>query len=922
VNLFSKHPRAAGWTALVTVVLCAGLAAAEDREAPGASTQSAAGVSVSGTVKDGSGAAVPAAEVSLLDAQQALLATTVSTGEGTFSFAGVAAGSYLLRTQSPGFATFRSAVSVGRTPAVVDVVLRPPQLSEEVTVTANPGHVEGVDSVSQSVSVIRGEEIALRAKSVLAQVVNEEVGVHLQRTSPTIAGIVVRGLTGNKVSVFLDGQRYSTGAARGGINTFLDLVDPTSLETVEVLRGPSSAQYGSDALGGSVQLLTRTPALAAASSEVHGSYGVGFGSADNSFGSNLSTTYSSRSYAVVGSLGGRRVNTLRPGGGTDSHNALRRFFDVDPASVLDDGRLPDTAFTQYGGMLKLNWVPSSHDRVVATYQRGQQDGGKRYDQLLGGDGNLVADLRNLMLDYASLKYDRSGFAFFDTLTLGYSFNAQREERVNQGGNGNQRNAINHEYEKTRVHGTQLTAARTLGRHALLLGGDFYAEAITAPSFGFDPVTQGVSVRRGRVPDGARYRNGGVFAQDIVEAIAGRLRLAANVRWSAASYEAKAADSPLVDGKPLWPDDSADFGSVTFRAGAVFTPSPVLSITANVSRGFRAPHITDLGTVGLTGSGFEVSPEVLRGLGATVGSTAGSTALFTGRPADRLDPERSMSYEAALRFHRGNVDTDLVGFVNDIKGNIQKQALILPPGAVGRTLGDQIISRQTPEGAVFVPLSSSPVLVNANFDDARVWGIEHSLDVRPGSDWIFASVLTYLRAEDRSTKRPPNIEGGTPAADAWLRLRYAPRGKRYWIEPYLHAATRQSRLSSLDLEDRRSGATRSRNSIAGFFDNGARARGLIGAGADGLPGTADDVLTLTGETLGQIQARVLGAEAAAPLYTSIPGYAVFGVRGSWSLAAGHDVLIDVENIGDRNYRGISWGVDAPGFGVSVRYTGKF
>ena len=80
--------------------------------------------------------------------------------------------------------------------------------------------------MSQPVSVIGPEEIMLRGKSVLAQVANEEVGLHLQRTSPTIAGIFVRGLTGNKVSVFLDGQRYSTGAMRGGINTFLDLVDP------------------------------------------------------------------------------------------------------------------------------------------------------------------------------------------------------------------------------------------------------------------------------------------------------------------------------------------------------------------------------------------------------------------------------------------------------------------------------------------------------------------------------------------------------------------------------------------------------------------------------------------------------------------------------------------------------------------------
>ena len=56
-----------------------------------------------------------------------------------------------------------------------------------------------------------------------------------------MAGIFVRGLTGNKVNVFVDGVRYSNGAQRGGVNTFLDLIDPSVLEGIEVLRGPNSA---------------------------------------------------------------------------------------------------------------------------------------------------------------------------------------------------------------------------------------------------------------------------------------------------------------------------------------------------------------------------------------------------------------------------------------------------------------------------------------------------------------------------------------------------------------------------------------------------------------------------------------------------------------------------------------------------------
>ena len=63
-------------------------------------------------------------------------------------------------------------------------------------------------------------------KTVVAQAIEGEAGVALQRTSPTMAGMFVRGLTGNKVNVFVDGVRYSNGAQRGGVNTFLDLIEP------------------------------------------------------------------------------------------------------------------------------------------------------------------------------------------------------------------------------------------------------------------------------------------------------------------------------------------------------------------------------------------------------------------------------------------------------------------------------------------------------------------------------------------------------------------------------------------------------------------------------------------------------------------------------------------------------------------------
>ncbi len=871
------------------------------------------------TVRDATGAVVSGARVALLDGQRGTVAAGRSDGEGRARLE-AKPGAYLLQVESTGFEAGALAVQVGEAAGSAVVTLAPKGVVEEVTITASPGLVQGVDATPQQVNVIGEQELRLRAKAVLAQVADGEVGLHWQRTSPTLSGIFVRGLTGNKVSVFVDGVRFSTAAMRGGINTFFNLNDAETMSGVEVLRGPSSAQYGSDALGGSVQLLSRTPSLTASGQDFSGFLSLSGGSADASAGSSVGGTWSGTHAALQATLSGRRASTLRPGDGLDSHNAVTRFFDQ-PSSIVIGERLPDTAFTQYGGNLKGTWAPSADFQLIGSYTRSQQDHGKRYDQLLGGDGNLVAELGNLKLDFGYLKLDKRNLGFFDQATLTYSINIQREERINQGGNGNPNAAINHEPERMRAHGLQAALIKRAGRHTLALGGDATFEKIQAPSFSESATTGATTVRRGRVPDGATYEQGGLYVQDVFQA-SSRLSVVGNLRLGGASYGSQAANSPLVNGEPLWPDDSLDASAWTFRLGGVFELAEGFSLAGTVGRGFRAPHITDLGTLGLTGTGFEAAYADVAGLGPRVGSTADARAVDVGLAAAPLEPETSLTYEGSLRWRRASFDTDLTVYANDIRGNIAYQSLLLPQGAVGTPLGDQTITQQLPSGVVFVPASSNPVLIRANFDDARLWGVEYTFNARLGSDWSAGVVATYQHAQDRRTGLPPNIEGGTPNPEGWLRLRWAPAGKSYWVEPYLRVALDQDRLSSLDLGDRRTGASRSRSSIASFFTNGARARGLVGNGPDGRPGTSDDVLLATGETLAQIQSRVLGTASSSSLYTQVNGFTVLGLRGGLRFGQKHELLVDVGNVGDVNYRGISWGVDAPGFGVYVRYTARF
>ncbi|MFN2416679.1 MAG: TonB-dependent receptor domain-containing protein [Pyrinomonadaceae bacterium] len=917
---------------LFAICLCAVLACAPPPRA--FARQGSQGV-VEGSVTDASGGALAGVRVHLMDAQQALVAAGETTAEGRFRLERIAPGTYVLRASREDFATRRLPVEVSASQAAtLAVTLEVETLAEHVTVTAEAGQVADARSTAQPVNVIPEEEILQRAPEVVAQIVEEEPGVNLQRTSPSLSAVFVRGLTGRNVGVYVDGVRYTTSTQRGGVGTFFSLIEPSSLETVEILRGPNSSQYGSDVLGGVVNFISQAPTYGGTDGEWHGNANVFYTSPTNGFGGNTLLTYGTRKYGLLLNANARRINRLRPAGGLDSHAAVTRFLGI-PSDVLGE-RLPDTAFTQYGGLLRASYNLDDKTQLLASYTRNHQDGGRRYDQLAGGDGNLIADLRNLMTDLFYARVVRQGLGLFDNGQFTFSYNGQREERVNQGGQGNPLAAVTNQRERTNVLGYSFHVDKRAGeRNTLTLGADVYRDRVSAPAFTTDPATRSVTPSRPRIPNGARYLSYGVFAQDVFTAVPDRLRLSGALRYSVASYRSRAENAPVVAGRPLFPDDSARFGALSGRVGAVVTVGGGFDIAGKYVRGFRAPNTTDLGIVGLVGTGFEVDAATAAALGGFVGTTSGPDAVSTGIPVAPLRPEKSDSFDLSLRYTHARFRAELTGFTNKLSDAYFDQALVLPPGAVGRFLGTEQVVSQNADGLVFVALATSPVLVRVNYDDARFNGVEFNADASLSSDFTATGNFTYVRARSLLNDLPPNVEGGVPPATGFVSLRYQQgRGSRFFVEAYSSLAARQDRLSSLVLSDRRTGAARSRAQIQNFFRRGACARGVTTPGTTGQCGSAGGVLVSTGETLAQVQDRLLPIGATingvtvvdndtdVPLFTHLPGYGLVGLRGAVRFGERSELFFDFENIADKRYRGISWGVDGAGRGVTLRYRYKF
>ena len=202
-------------------------------------------------------------------------------------------------------------------------------------------------------------------------------------------------------------------------------------------------------------------------------------------------------------------------------------------------------------------------------------------------------------------------------------------------------------------------------------------------------------------------------------------------------------------------------------------------TARVGQGFRAPNVNDFGSIGLSGVGFEVSPDEGKRVG---GQAAVIGTLADSRPVADLLPESLLGYEGSVRLQARGVRTTFSAFSSDLEDFIERRTLLMPSGAVGSQIGGQTIISQDSSGAVYTALASTPVYVRANSGRVRLSGIEGVLSWDVRRRLHVAGNVSYVRGEDLTTGLPPNLENGVPPLHGYAGLTWTP-DSRWWGEVY-------------------------------------------------------------------------------------------------------------------------------------------
>jgi outer membrane receptor protein involved in Fe transport len=483
------------------------------------------------------------------------------------------------------------------------------RLTETVITPAR--RAEPLAEVPFSTAVVREEDLSgTRAPRSLPEALRLVPGVMVQKTAYGQGSPYIRGLTGFRTLMLIDGIRLNNSVFRDGPNQYLATVDNFSISRLELVRGPGSVLYGSDSMGGTLNMFPVTPAL--------GPDGYGFGG-------RVFTRYATAEHSSV-----TRVSVQ---GGVDSELGIligadrKHFGDLTAGS----GRLPDTGYDEWDVDGRLVWAATTALDLTLGYQHVTQDDVPRTHKTIHArsfHGTTIGNERKRDLDQQrNLLYLRGDlgapFPFADSLSFTLSWHSQDEfrDRVKSNGSGDRTGVEVDTLGLT----AQMTSETTVG--LLTYGLDAYRDWVDSYSHKYDAegnlTGKGI---QGPVGDDSNYDLIGVFLEDRVD-LGSKFVLSAGARFSYARAVAREVADPETGEKISLRDD---YSGVVGSARVTWFGIEDVSIYGGVSQGFRAPNLSDLTRL----------------------DSARSNEIEV--PSPGLDPENTVSFELGARGAAGPV----------------------------------------------------------------------------------------------------------------------------------------------------------------------------------------------------------------------------------------------------------------------------
>jgi vitamin B12 transporter len=608
--------------------------------APAAWAQASPSATVAGRVTDPQGAGLPGAIVTLYarERKEVRLATATD-GAGAYRFERLAPGAYLVEAEARGFARGAArevTVARGGASASLDLRLEVEGVSTEVVVIASDAP-QTVDEVSKATTVVGRRELEERDEYSIAEALRTVPGLRVQQLGGpgSFTTVRTRGLRSQDTAVLIDGLRFrDVTAVRGDASGFIGDLVVADTGRVEVLRGSGSSLYGTNAIGGVLNVVTDEGGGPFRGSLLAEGGGLGFARARAQVAGGAG-----EADRVLYSAGLSHLNVAR---GVDGDDATRNttaqgrlLFRLTPTATLSARGYASDSFAQLNeNPLVVGTLPAAGVvegiALSASELRRFETGASFGDLQAAGatfipapndaDNSRAARFFSGALTFAQRPSENFGYAL--TYHALSTRNAFRDGPAAPGGASDFIFFEPAGSTLNRFEGSAHTVnARTdfrLGRHQHLTAGyEFERESFLNRSFGVS-ASGDSSVE-------VKERSHAFFIQDQLRFFSDRLQLSAAFR----------AQSFSLDAPRFTPSANAPFGGLAFDA-------PPTAFTGDGSAAYLfRPAGTKLRAH--VGNGYR-KPSLFERFGSFFDSFSGS---FSPLGDPRLAPDRSVAFDAGV-----------------------------------------------------------------------------------------------------------------------------------------------------------------------------------------------------------------------------------------------------------------------------------
>jgi hemoglobin/transferrin/lactoferrin receptor protein len=488
---------------------------------------------------------------------------------------------------------------------------------EEVIVTTKKT-IKQKEFIPSQIESVNAKEIEFQNFQNMADLLSSSGNLHVQKSQQGGGSPSIRGFEASRVLLLVDGIRMNNLIFRAGHLQNAITVDENMLDNVDIFFGPSSTLFGSDALGGSVNMTTKSAKfLNSRINAFSGNVNTRYSSVNEEKSGYFDLNYASKKIASLTAFSYNDFGDLRMGK-RKNHNGdffgERPYYvttTADGTDVLTENSnkyiQKNSAYKQYNFMQKFAYKTNKGFEHGVNFQYSTTNDVPRYDRLTDETSTGLKSAewyygpQKRLLAIYSLNKEKAFLGSDLNIDIAYQ-NVEESRNSRKFGNTN----LEHNYEKVNMFSAGINLHKKFTKGDLFYGYESYFETLKSTAENENIVTgETNSNLQTRYPNG----DNNMSRNDIYVSYNGKSN--EKTAWNLGARIGYTTLKSTIEDDTLFPLPYNDItqANLTYSAtaGLIYKPSKNTALKTNISTGFRAPNIDDLAKVFDSGNGILIVP---------------------------------------------------------------------------------------------------------------------------------------------------------------------------------------------------------------------------------------------------------------------------------------------------------------------------